>query len=677
MAEAEDVIVDVARHASSFAHALWRRHHPKPAAAATVRLIDVAPRLDALIRTVFGTGYRIRVAQAPAPPTLLSRTFQRGDHPRPTIAVPCTDGESLWLPADAGLGDAALGLERLRMIALAQAMRASRGSAAYADRLGAPLQRDLYLLLEAQVADEELVRRLPGLVGPLNAFRQAALRERPELGRFAPARQPLERHVRELLQRPLGLAAMDAAALPSPQASFERAGRMAAEFGAGDDARAAPGARPLFRDAWTGHLQAPEGRGAVRATDTDTSAAHPSAHAVRSARLSRRPEVRPAGEDEDDARPGAWMIQASQPHEHAEDPFGMQRPTDRDEDGAADEYAESLADLEQARLVSTPGQAKEVFVSDDPPDPAARSGAGSPPEGPGLSYPEWDHRVAAYRMPGATVHERLAPAGPGAWVQQTLDAHRSMLEQLRRRFELLRARRAVRRRQLDGDELDLEACVDAQADFRAGLPMNPALYQSQVRSRRDMAILLLIDVSGSTDGWISAHRRVIDVEREALLLVCIALAGLGEPYAVQAFSGHGPGGVAVEVLKRFDEPYGEDIALRIAGLEPDRYTRAGAAVRHASAALMRQAASHRLLLLLSDGKPNDVDLYDGRYGIEDTRQAVVEAGLQGISPFCLTVDRQAGGYLPAIFGAQHYALLNRPELLPTVLLDWMKRLVSA
>jgi nitric oxide reductase NorD protein len=370
------------------------------------------------------------------------------------------------------------------------------------------------------------------------------------------------------------------------------------------------------------------------------------------------------------------MIQASPPHEHAEDPFGMQRPTDRDEEGAADEYAESLSDLQQARLVSTPGQAKEVFVSDDPPDARARSGQAYA-DTPGVTYPEWDYRMAAYRDPGATVHQRLAPPGPRAWVDQTLSAHRAMLGTLRRRFEMLRSRRMTLRRQIDGDDIDLEACVDAHADFLAGLPMSPALYQSQRRSQRDTAILLLIDVSGSTDGWISARRRVIDVEREALLLVCLALDGLGEPYAVQAFSGHGPHAVTVDEIKRFDEPYSIDVALRIAGLEPDRYTRAGTALRHASAALMRRAAAHRLLLLLSDGKPNDVDVYDGRYGVEDTRQAVTEAKLQGISPFCLTVDRNGSSYLPAVFGAQHYALLNRPELLPMVLLGWMKRLVRA
>ena len=251
-----------------------------------------------------------------------------------------------------------------------------------------------------------------------------------------------------------------------------------------------------------------------------------------------------------------------------------------------------------------------------------------------------------------------------------------MLEAIRRRFEMLRAQRRRLRKQLDGDELDLEAYIDSHADYRAGLPMAQGLYQTQHRSKRDMAIMLLIDVSGSTDGWISANRRVIDVEREALLLVCIALEGMGEPYSVQAFSGKGPHAVTVRTIKQFDEQYSNVIARRIAALEPEQYTRAGAAIRHASSTLMHESAAHRLLLLLSDGKPNDVDRYDGRYGLEDTRQAVTEAKLQGIFPFCLTVDRNAPTYLPAVFGARQFALLPKPELLPIVLLDWMRRLVA-
>ncbi len=191
-----------------------------------------------------------------------------------------------------------------------------------------------------------------------------------------------------------------------------------------------------------------------------------------------------------------------------------------------------------------------------------------------------------------------------------------------------------------------------------------------------MAITLLVDVSGSTDAWIAPGRRVIDVEREALLLVCIALDGLGEPFCVQAFSGEGPQGVVVRSIKAFDERYDNAVALRIAGLEPERYTRAGAAIRHASALLMGQPAAHRLLLMLSDGKPNDADGYEGRYGVEDMRQAVTEARLQGIAPFCLTIDRQAAHYLPYVFGPRQYALLARPALLPAILLDWLRQLVA-
>ncbi|HUG59205.1 MAG TPA: VWA domain-containing protein, partial [Candidimonas sp.] len=208
------------------------------------------------------------------------------------------------------------------------------------------------------------------------------------------------------------------------------------------------------------------------------------------------------------------------------------------------------------------------------------------------------------------------------------------------------------------------------------LTMPQGLYESQRPGKRDIAIMLLVDISGSTDSWLSSTQRIIDIEREALLLVCTALEGLGAPYSVQAFSGEGPQGVTVSAVKHFDERYDMCIAQRIAALEPENYTRAGAAIRHASNLLMKEPAQHRLLLLLSDGKPNDADSYEGRYGVEDMRQAVGEAKLQGIFPFCLTIDRQAANYLPAVFGARQYALLPKPELLPTVLLDWMRRLLS-
>ena len=677
MAEAEDVITDVARHATVYAQALWRRHrattHPP---LRTVVLADVAQRIDLLIAAVFGTTYRLRTAQAPAPTTFLAKAFRRRERPRVQRAIPATDGVSIWLPSDPGIANPAVAMDRLRTVALQQAMRASRGSAALMSAQATPLVRDVYLLIEARAADEALARELPGIVGSLNALRRAALEARPAMASFPVERRPLETFVRTLLQHECGRPNSDLPVSESPEESARVARRLAAAIVPDAGMTRLLGSNPLFKDWWTGELRAPNPTVATLATDQkDCTRDHDASAEPRSAHLTRRPRVRESGDEEND-RQGAWMIQSAQPQEHAEDPFGMQRPTDRDEQTAAEEFADSLSELAEARLVSTPGRPKEVLLSDDPPDARAKRTSEAAVVGESsVSYPEWDYGIGAYREPGATIRLLPPQSGPQQWVDDTLAEHCSMLDAIRRRFEMLRAQRTRLRKQLDGDELDLEAYIDSHADFRAGLPMAQALYQTHRRSRREMAIMLLIDVSGSTDGWILANRRVIDVEREALLLVCIALEEMGEPYSVQAFSGQGPHAVTVRIIKRFDEQYNNDIGRRIAALEPEQYTRAGAAIRHASTTLMREPAAHRLLLLLSDGKPNDVDRYEGRYGVEDTRQAVTEARLQGIFPFCLTVDRHAANYLPAVFGARQYALLPRPELLPIVLLDWMKRLV--
>jgi nitric oxide reductase NorD protein len=675
MAEAEDLITDAARHATVFMQDLWRRR-AVPSTPAPLSLTDLSRRLDILVTAVVGVSYPIRIAQAPAPTTLLKRLFERHERPRVRQAVPATDGVSIWLPASIGATDDGTILHRFRTMALQQAVRAFRGSAHAAVASLSPLQRDLYLLLEAQAADAQLARSLPGMRAPVNSLRTSALSARPPIELFSPLRRPLEMLVRRLLESDCtgGLPGFPLTATPEESAA------LALETAATLAPAGIAGQSPVLKDLWTGELRTP-GR-ARRNTAAATDRAHEDSDGddplePRSARLERRPEVREAAEDEDDQEPGAWMVQSAQPEQHIEDPMGAQRPTDRDDQTAAEEFADSMSELPEARLVSTPGRPKEVLLSDDPPDARARSEEALPAEGVSrLSYPEWDFRINAYREAATTVMTMRASPGPQQWVDRTLEEHHAMLTAIRRRFEMLRSQRVRLRKQVEGDEVDLGAYIDGYADFRAGLPMTDGLYETRRAARRNMAITLLIDTSGSTDGWVSANRRVIDVEREALLLVCIALEGLAEPYCVDSFSGEGAHGVTVREIKRFDEDYDNDVALRIAALEPERYTRAGAALRHVSTVLMRQPAEHRLLLLLSDGKPNDVDHYDGRYGVEDMRQAVNEAKLQGISPFCLTIDRQAANYLPAMFGERHFAMLPRPELLPTVLVDWLRRLVA-
>ena len=678
MAEAEDVITDVARHATIFARDLWHRHRPPPPGPTLVALADVASRLDLIVTALFATRFPLRVAQPPPRQTLLSRMFRRELQPVQRAAVPSTDGNSIWLPRDAGTPDIAQASAWYRVIVLQQAMRATRGSAALIDSRLPPVQRDVFLILEALAADEALLEMLPGIADALNHARCHALATRPAIDAFHETRRPLERFLRHALSVECGAPRRDLPMPESPSTALEIAAEIAKRLSPDPANPNALGASPLLKDHWTGDFRQASAAPVSALETTEEEDDTEQHNAPRSSRLDRRPEIRePEDDEDDDQTPGPWMVQPDHPHEHAEDPMGLQRPLDRDEDTSAAEFGELLSELPNARLVSTPGRAKEILLSDDPPEARARAAPKAHIERKsGISYPEWDYREGAYRSPGATVWPLPAQSGPQHWVDGTLADYRAMLGDIRRRFEMLRAEPVVLRRRLDGDEIDLEAYLENHADYRAGLPRNDALYQTRRPARRSMAIMLLIDVSGSTDGWIAGNRRIIDVEREALLLVSIALDGLAEPFAIQGFSGEGLGTVTVRELKSFDEPYGNDIALRIGALEPEHYTRAGAALRHATAALMRQPAEHRLLLLLSDGKPNDNDEYEGRYGVEDMRQAVTEATLQGIYPFCLTIDRQAANYLPRVFGAHRYGLLPEPRLLPTVLLEWMKRLLQ-
>jgi nitric oxide reductase NorD protein len=161
-----------------------------------------------------------------------------------------------------------------------------------------------------------------------------------------------------------------------------------------------------------------------------------------------------------------------------------------------------------------------------------------------------------------------------------------------------------------------------------------------------------------------------------VLMASEALDALGDAYAVMTFSGRGRDDVRVRTIKSFAERNGESVRRRIAALEPEGFTRLGAAVRHATARLAHEEAGHRLLLIVSDGKPNDEDEYEGRYGVEDSRQAIFEARASGVFPFCLTIDREGREYLTRIFGAAGHTILLDPEQLPIALLGVVRHLLA-
>ena len=666
MSEPEEVILDGAHMATEYVARLWRRHTND---APVARLADARRRLETLLAALYASPLPIVPAESPPRPTLFGRIARRTPkHLVDLRALPSTDGVRIRLPPllDVGPGGAAA---RYRLLAVVQAARAARGTPRLLPEASAPEVRDLYLLSEAAVSDREIVAALPGIGRDLHRARLAECESRPRDSLLTSREREVERLVGSVLRSSPDTSPTDVpfAATPADSLVWARATASAHLLLGGRY-------RGLRAIATWGRIDPPPPAVPLRADGSrDNPSLVPTA-ATRVRTLVRRPRVRDASEEEDDPQTGMWMIQLDDPKEHVEDPMGLQRPTDRDAEANADELADSVSELAEARLVAVPGAPTEVLVSEDPPDRRA-----VPVESvvvrDGIAYPEWDWRRAAYQAGWAVVREATAPRGDPAWAPEVLHRHAREVAAVRRQFERLRARRIRLVRQLDGDDLDLDAFVSAWADARAGSAADDRLYERVRPGRRDVAISLLVDVSGSTDSWIADRRRIIDVEKEALLLACEALDALGDRYNVLAFSGEGPRGVAIRAIKGFGERNGVQAGERIAALEHDRYTRLGAAVRHASAVLSRERARHRLLLILSDGKPNDVDEYEGRYGVEDARQAVAEARLQGLSPFCLTVDREAPMYVSRIFGPGAYAVLRRAERLPTVLIDVVRQLL--
>jgi nitric oxide reductase NorD protein len=282
--------------------------------------------------------------------------------------------------------------------------------------------------------------------------------------------------------------------------------------------------------------------------------------------------------------------------------------------------------------------------------------------GEGIRLPEWDWKRGCL-VPD---HCRIVPMLAADIEPQPLPERlRRVARRLRNQFQALAPARVWHRGQADGEEIDIDAYLRFAADRAAGrADTGDGLYR-QVRSgARDLAGLLMADLSLSTDTWIDDYHRVIDVIRDSLWLFAEALDATGDRFGIYGFSSRKRDPVRVHTLKDFDERYGGLVRGRIAAIKPGYYTRMGAAVRYATGLLARQPANRRLLLLLTDGKPNDLDKYEGRYGIEDTRQAVAAARRLGLQPFCVTIDARANDYLPHLFGSNGYVVIRNPAELP-------------
>jgi nitric oxide reductase NorD protein len=289
----------------------------------------------------------------------------------------------------------------------------------------------------------------------------------------------------------------------------------------------------------------------------------------------------------------------------------------------------------------------------------------------GTLYDEWDFRRRDYRKDWCVLFESdVVPGDPG-FVAAVRARYAGQIAQLRRRFEALRGEDRLARRQHEGEDIDFDAMVEAYADRKSGIEASERLFVQRQRIERNIAAMFMVDMSGSTKGWINA------CEREALVLLCEALEALGDRYAIYGFSGWTRKRCDIYRIKTFGEPYGEAVRGRIAGVEPRDYTRMGVAIRHLTRILNEVEAKTRILFTLSDGKPDDFsDGYRGDYGIEDTRQALLEARQSGIHPFCVTIDEEARDYLPHMYGPASWVLIDDAGQLPLKTAVVYRRLTS-
>ncbi len=278
-----------------------------------------------------------------------------------------------------------------------------------------------------------------------------------------------------------------------------------------------------------------------------------------------------------------------------------------------------------------------------------------------IMLPEWNYKKSIL----IENHCRIIELETQNLSSTSLPDHlKQIAKKLKNQFQALAPAREWRTAQPDGQEIDIDRWIRYNTDKKSGHATADQLFKNMQSGNRDMCCTLLADMSLSTDTWLNDNDRIIDVIRDTLLLFGESLQATGDQFSMLGFSSRKRDPVRIHQLKRFNEKFNGVTRGRINAIKPGYYTRLGAAIRYTTQQLIKQSQSNRLLLILTDGKPNDLDQYEGRYGIEDTRQAILEARREGLQPFCVTIDMKANEYLPYLFGSNSYVVIKNPVELP-------------
>lgn len=346
----------------------------------------------------------------------------------------------------------------------------------------------------------------------------------------------------------------------------------------------------------------------------------------------------------------------------------------RDCDGSddLDQHAEALNELNLKQMLRVDQAAHSLLQADFLSSGTLMESKELSSEEHYETYDEWDYQKRSYRKDFCKVFVQNFKKSDPLFRNKMLTDYGATLRQLKKQFSSLLTERELRKRQSDGVEIDLDALVESYADLAAGKTPSENLYLNSRKTHRDLALIVLIDRSLSTDSY-TQGQRVLDVEKKSVLLFSELLNGAGDRFQIDAFSSRTRNHCDYLTLKSFSESCTQGQA-RLGALDSFGYTRIGPALRHAAKILQAIQGQQKWILLISDGKPNDYDRYEGEYGIQDVRQAIREMNQNNIQLYALAIEAQAKHYLPRMLGQKNFKILPRPELLPQALSEFYIRL---
>ncbi|SIT78666.1 nitric oxide reductase activation protein NorD [Pontibaca methylaminivorans] len=511
-----------------------------------------------------------------------------------------------------------------------------------------PLRADLAMLRRAQAMVAATLESAPGLAGLYETLCAALLHFR-RTARLSGQEALVERLVRHALGDPAplsaaaeGLARADLAALVAPR----------------DYRPFLP--VPLWPDLRALTFSAPD---AVESRDTEGPPEESGAEDARMVRARRRKA------DQADRRDSLILHVFEGMLSWAEF-LNLNRRIEDDEDDSARKAVDDHDEIGLGQISKAPATRLKLHLDLAPEDVDRERLAGV------STYPEWDARAGSYLPDHVRVLSTMVEPGEDIPSFREDPAALRRIRQVRRQFEALRPGRVIVPACLDGEELDMEALVRAQVDIRANGSASNRIWRQSQPQARDLAVSILLDISRSTESAVTG-RAVIDIEREALAALAWGLDACGDDFAIHAFSSLKRDRVYIQTCKDYGEPMTSLVEDRIGALRPGFYTRLGAAIRHASAGLAQQGKKRRLLLVITDGKPNDLDHYEGRHGIEDTAMAVREARRMGHAVFGVTIDRHSKSWFPRLFGRGAFQVIPHPDKLTVALPQIYRELVGA